>query len=90
MSAVVEKIKNEPVLVTAFVQAALALVVAFGLSLSAEQIGSILAVTAAALAFIARAKVTPTSKTAGTPEPVDLEADGYEDEFEGGMPQDEA
>lgn len=60
MSALVEKIRTEPVLVTALIQAVLALVAAFGLSLSAEQIGGILAVTAAVLAFVARTQVTPT------------------------------
>lgn len=84
MSAVVDKIKTEPVLVTAFVQAVLALVVSFGLELSPEQIGGILAVTGAALAFFARAKVVPSAKLA--PAEVDLEHDGDEAEFEGGMP----
>lgn len=60
MDKIYDRIKNEPVLVTALVQAILAMVVAFGLDLSAEQIGGVLAVTAALLAFVARAKVTPT------------------------------
>lgn len=60
MNTIIERVRNEPVLVTALVQAVLALVVSFGLSLSAEQIGGILAVSAAVLAFVARAKVTPT------------------------------
>jgi hypothetical protein len=54
-----DKIRNEPVLITGLVQAALALVVAFGLDVSQEQIGAILAVTAAVLALVARARVTP-------------------------------
>ena len=56
-----DRIQNEPVLVTAFVQAVLGLLLAFGLDLSNEQVGSIMALTAAGLAFIARSKVTPVS-----------------------------
>lgn len=55
----IDRIRREPVLATAFVQAVLALVVSFGLDLSPEQVGSILAVTAAALAIVARGKVSP-------------------------------
>jgi hypothetical protein len=57
--SIVDRVRNEPVLVTALVQAVLALIVSFGLDLSAEQIGSILAVSAGLLAFVARSKVTP-------------------------------
>ena len=56
-----DRIQNEPVLVTAFVQAVLGLLLAFGLDLSNEQVGSIMALTAAGLAFIARSKVSPVS-----------------------------
>jgi len=55
----IDRIKNEPVLVTAFVQAVLGLLLAFGLNLSNEQVASIMGLTAAGLAFIARSKVTP-------------------------------
>lgn len=55
-----EKIRNEPVLVTGFIQAVLGLLLAFGVDLSTEQVGSVLALSAAMLAFIARGKVTPT------------------------------
>ena len=57
-----EKIKSEPVLVVAFVQAVLVLLVAFGLDLTKEQAAAILGVTGAVLAFVARSKVTPTSR----------------------------
>ena len=50
---------REPALVLGAVQAVLALVVAFGLDLSAEQVAGILAVSAAALAIVVRIKVTP-------------------------------
>ena len=54
-----ERLANEPVLVLAVVQAVLALLVSFGLGLSGEQVGSILAVSAAILGLIARRQVTP-------------------------------
>jgi hypothetical protein len=56
-----ERIRNEPALVAGAVQAVLGLALAFGVDLSNEQVGAILAGTAAALAFIVRAKVTPTA-----------------------------
>lgn len=55
------RIKAEPALVAGFVQAVLALVVAFGLDLSPEQIGAILAVTAAGLALFTRSRVSPVA-----------------------------
>jgi len=55
----VERIKNEPVLVVGCVQAILALVVAFGLNLSDGQVAAILGVTGAVLALVARSKVSP-------------------------------
>lgn len=56
-----DRIRNEPVLVTALMQAALGLLLAFGLDLSNEQVGSIMAVTAAGLAFVARSRVSPVA-----------------------------
>ena len=50
----------EPTMVLAVVQAVLAMVVAFGLELSNEQTGSILAVSGAILALITRSQVSPT------------------------------
>ena len=60
MNAILEKIKNEPVAVTALAQALLVLGVEFGLDLSDKQQGAILAVCAAVLALVARQQVTPT------------------------------
>lgn len=54
-----DRIKNEPVLTVALVEAIVALVVAFGVDLSGEQIGAIMAVTSAALGWVARQRVTP-------------------------------
>jgi hypothetical protein len=50
---------REPVLLLAAVQATIALVAAFGLSLSGEQVASITAFAAAVLSVVARSKVTP-------------------------------
>jgi ABC-type amino acid transport system permease subunit len=60
MDAFIERVRNEPVLVQGFVQAVLGLLLAFGLDLSNEQTGSIMVLTAALLAFVARGKVVPT------------------------------
>ncbi len=50
---------REPTMILALVQAVLALVVAFGLSLAPDQIGAILAVTAVVLGIITRSRVSP-------------------------------
>lgn len=52
--------KREPALILGFVQTVLALVLAFGVELDTEQVGAILAVTAAVLAVVTRQQVTPT------------------------------
>lgn len=51
---------REPALILGAVQAVIALAIAFGLDLSVEQTGAILAATAAVLAVIVRSQVTPT------------------------------
>ena len=56
----IDRIRNEPVLVTGLVEAVLALLLAFGVNLSPEQVGAVLAVVAAVLALVVRRKVTPT------------------------------
>ena len=57
---------REPAMVLALVQAVIALVVAFGLSLEPDQIGAILAVTAVILGLITRSRVSPASWKMGT------------------------
>jgi hypothetical protein len=47
-------------LIAGLVQAVLALLVTFGVALTPEQVGSILALTAAFLALVVRSRVTPT------------------------------
>ena len=54
-----DRLSQEPVFVLAVVQSILALVTAFGLGLTGEQVGAIMAVTAAVLGLIARQKVSP-------------------------------
>jgi hypothetical protein len=54
--------KREPALVIGAVQAIIALAVAFGLGLSAEQTGAILAASAAILALVTRSQVRPVGK----------------------------
>lgn len=51
---------REPALILGLVQAALALAVGFGLKLTPEQFGLLMAFTATLLAVITRSKVTPT------------------------------
>ena len=52
-------LKTEPVLSLGLVQTGVALVCAFGLDLTGEQVGAIAAFSAAGLSLIARQKVTP-------------------------------
>lgn len=52
---------REPALVMGAIQAAIALAVSFGLDLSPEQIGALLAFSAAVLSLVVRAKVTPSA-----------------------------
>ena len=59
LSSIWERITREPVLVTTFVGAVLACLVAFGLHLTEEQTAAIIAVVAGVLALFARSKVTP-------------------------------
>ena len=56
-------IRREPAAIAGVVQAVLALLVAFGLDLSPEQIGAILAVTAAVLGLVVRSQVSPVDRT---------------------------
>jgi hypothetical protein len=50
---------REPAAVVAFVQAVVALAVAFGLDLTPEQVGAVVATTALALGLVTRSQVTP-------------------------------
>jgi hypothetical protein len=50
---------REPALVLGLVQTVLALLLAFGVDLTTEQVGAVLAVSAALLSLVVRRKVTP-------------------------------
>lgn len=54
--------KTEPALILGAIQSAIALAVSFGLRLTPEQIGGILALSAAVLAIVTRQLVTPNAK----------------------------
>lgn len=55
------RIRTEPALVVAFVAAAVALAVGFGLPVSAEQVSLIMAFVIAGLGFVTRSQVTPAA-----------------------------
>ncbi len=54
----IKLIQSEPVLFQATIQAGMAVIMSFGVHLSVEQIGTIMAFTAAVLAFWTRQQVT--------------------------------
>lgn len=54
-----QRINNEPAVVMAIVQSGLALGLAFGVDLTEEQLGGLLAFTALVLGFATRSVVTP-------------------------------
>lgn len=62
MDAILERLKNEPALLTTTVAALIGLASAFGLSLTAEQTAAITAVAALVAGFVTRQVVTPTRK----------------------------
>lgn len=59
LQAVLDRLANEPVLVTTFVGALLNLLIVFGLPIDDEQKLAVVALVTALLAIFARSKVTP-------------------------------
>jgi hypothetical protein len=53
------RLLNEPVVITSLIQSGIALGIAFGLTVTPEQLAAIMAFTGTVLAFLARALVTP-------------------------------
>lgn len=53
---------REPVMIMALIQSALALVISFGVGLTVEQVGSIMAFSAAVVGFVTRTQVSPGGK----------------------------
>lgn len=62
-------VRQEPALILGLVQAVIALVLAFGVDLSTEQIGSIMALTAVILAIVTRMLVTPNTPSSSPAPP---------------------
>ncbi len=62
IDAIINRIKEEPVAVMAVIEAILAVVVVFGISLTTAQATAILGLAGAILTLIARQQVTPTRK----------------------------
>jgi hypothetical protein len=58
---------REPAMVVAFIQATLVLGLAFGLSLTVDQMGAILAVVAIALGLLTRSQVTAPANLTSKP-----------------------
>lgn len=62
MNAIIERIRNEPVLVTTLIGCVLTALVAFNVPLTQEQVVALVAVAAAIMAILARSQVTPVRK----------------------------
>jgi len=56
-----DRIRNEPALVSGFLAAALTLGVSFGFKLTPEQVGGIVALFIAGAAFFTRSQVSPVT-----------------------------
>ena len=64
MSTIIARIRQEPALLLALVGALIALALSFGLSLSVDQQGAIMALVIAVLGFVTRSQVSPVAKPA--------------------------
>ncbi|HET9143934.1 hypothetical protein [Actinophytocola sp.] len=72
LGRIIDSAKAEPVATQGLIQATLALLIGFGvISWTSEQTGLALALTAAILTFLARRRVTPTTRVP-TERPPDL------------------
>jgi hypothetical protein len=60
----VTRLKNEPAVFLGLVQAILAVLVSFGLDLSSQQVGGLVALSAAGTAFLVRQNVAPIARPA--------------------------
>ena len=60
------RVKDEPAIGAAVLQAILAVGVSFGLDLSAEQVGAIVALAAAVSALLVRRRVSPSGAVEGS------------------------
>lgn len=64
MTAILDRIKEEPAMFYALVSALITMAVAFGLNLSTDQMAAVLAPVAILLGLLTRSVVTPTAKLA--------------------------
>jgi hypothetical protein len=64
-----ELIKAEPVYFQGIIQSVIAVGTSFGLHLDGNQVGAILAVTAAILSFLTRQQVSPVARLTGVNPP---------------------
>jgi len=62
MSQIIERIRNEPVLVCTVIGAAMYLLTTFGVNVTPDQQKAIMGLTVAVLALVARSKVTPANQ----------------------------
>lgn len=62
MSVLIERIRNEPVLVYTVIGAGLVLLTEFGINVTDSQQAAIIGFVVALMALVARSKVTPTTK----------------------------
>ena len=62
MSAIIARVRQEPALLLALVGALIALALSFGLNLSVDQQGAIMALVIAVLGFVTRSQVSPVVK----------------------------
>lgn len=62
MNTIIERIKDEPALVTGLVTALVAFAVAFGVDLNEAQQAAIFGLAIAIMSFVTRAQVTPNRK----------------------------
>ena len=62
----IDMIRQEPVMFQALIQAALALLISFGLKLNSTQVGAVVAFSAAIVSFWTRTKVTPMANPVGS------------------------
>lgn len=69
MNIIMEKIRREPAVLVGLVSAVIALALAFGFTLTDEQVGAIMAVVVAVLSIVTRQAVTPNVSVAARKDP---------------------
>lgn len=69
MAAIIAFIRKEPTAIAAIVTAVIALAASFGLKLTADQTGTLMALVALIVGFVVRSQVTPTATVPPVPVP---------------------